>query len=126
MGYLGRPICAIDFDGTIRQGKRMTSKNNRLMPSCRWVLKKLFAKGVRFVVWTTRNDLDPVRKVLQDNKILQYFEEINENVKEIRWWKTRKIYADYYVDDLNLGGFPGWTKVFGMIMNDDYFTKVRG
>ena len=126
MGYLGRPICAIDFDGTLRQGKRLTSKNNRLMPHAKWVIKKLYERGVRFIVWTTRNDLDPVRDVLKANKIEQYFEEINENVKEIRWWKTRKIYSDYYIDDLNLGGFIGWLKVLEIVDQDDYFTKVRG
>jgi len=125
MGYLGRPIVAVDFDGTIRQGKRLTSKNNRLMVSCKWVIKKLHKNGVRLVVWTTRNDLAPVRKVLEDNKIAGYFEEINENIKEIRWWKTRKIYADYYVDDLNLGGFPGWLKVYGVVMQDSYFKNIQ-
>ena len=126
MGYLGRPICAIDYDGTIRQGKRLTSKNNRLMPHCKWVIKKLYARGCRFIVWTTRKDLSPVRENLKAHKILRYFEEINENVKEIRWWKTRKIYADYYVDDLNLGGFLGWYKVLEVVDQDDYFTKVGG
>ena len=113
------------FDGTLRQGKRLTSKNNRLMTSAKWVIKRLHKNGVRLIIWTTRKDLDPVREVLKANKIEQYFEEINENVKEIRWWKTRKVYADYYIDDLNLGGFPGWLKVFGVVMKDDYFTKVR-
>jgi len=126
MGYLGRPICAVDYDGTIRVGKRLTSKNNRLMPHAKWVIKKLYERGCRFVVWTTRKDLVPVRENLKAHKILKYFEEINENVKEIKWWKTRKIYADYYADDLNLQGFPGWLKLYGIVMKDDYFTKVRG
>ena len=125
MGYLGRPICAIDFDGTIRQGKRYGSKNDRLMPFCKFFVKKLYANGCRLIVWTCRKDLDPVRKVLEDNKILHCFEEINENVKEIRWWKTRKVYADYYWDDLNGGGFPGWAKVYGVVMKDSYFKNIQ-
>ena len=125
MAYLGRPILACDYDGTIRQGKRLMSKNNRLMPFCKQTIKRLYEKGCRFIVWTTRRDLNPVKENLKAHKILRYFEEINENVKEIRYWKTRKIYSDYYIDDLNLGGFIGWKKVYELIMQDDYFKKTE-
>ena len=122
MAYLDKPILAIDFDGTIRQGKRYNSKNNRLMPHCKFVIKKLYEKGCRLILWTTRNEesIDFVKGILKENNILQYFEEINENIKEIQWWNTRKIYADYYIDDLNLQGFPGWVKVYGVIMEKEF------
>lgn len=122
MSYLEKPILACDFDGTIRQGKRYGSKNKRLMPYCKEIIKKLYDKGCRLIVWTTRNEesLSFVREVLEENDILQYFEEINENIKEIRWWKTRKIYADFYIDDLNLQGFPGWLKVYEIIMEKEF------
>jgi len=122
MSYLEKPILACDFDGTIRQGKRYNSKNKRLMPFCKEIIKKLYDKGCRLIVWTTRNEesIDFVKEVLKENDILQYFEEINENVKEIQWWKTRKIYADFYIDDLNLQGFPGWPKVYEIIMEKEF------
>jgi len=124
-GYDGkkRPILAIDYDGVIRQGKRFLSTNERLMPHCKWVIKKLFEKGCRLILWCGRRDLMPVKENLLRHDILQYFEEFNENVAEIRWWKTRKVYADYYIDDLNLGGFPGWIKVYGVVIQDKYFKK---
>jgi hydroxymethylpyrimidine pyrophosphatase-like HAD family hydrolase len=125
MGYLGKPILCCDYDGTIRQGKRLNSKNNRLMPFCKEVIKRLYTKGCRFIVWTTRKDLSPVRENLKAKKILRYFEEINENVKEIRFWKTRKIYADYYIDDLNVGGLINWQKVYEIVMRDEYFTRTK-
>ena len=125
MAYLGKPILAIDFDGTIRMGKRYNSKNNRLMPHCKFFIKKLYEHGCRFILWTTRTEesMDSVREVLKKNNILQYFEEINENVQEIRWWNTRKIYADYYIDDLNLGGFPGWLETYDILM--EQFPKME-
>jgi len=51
MSYLEKPILAIDFDGTIRQGKRYNSKNNKLMPNCKSIIKKLYEKGCRLIVW---------------------------------------------------------------------------
>jgi len=125
MAFLGRPILAIDFDGTIRKAKRYNDKGTQLMPDCKKVIENLFYDGCRLIVWTTRNEdsLDFVKSVLKKHDILQYFEQINENVEEIQWWNTRKIYADYYVDDLNIGGFIGWLKVWEIVMQDEYFQE---
>ena len=127
MAFLKRPILAVDFDGTLRQGKRYDSKNKRLMPYAKEVIKKLYKEGCRLIIWTCRNEesLDFIREVLKANDISQYFEQINENIEEIQWWNTRKIYSDYYIDDLNLGGFPGWLKVYEVVMQDDYFKKEK-
>ena len=125
MAFLDRPILAVDFDGTIRKAKRYADKGTQLMPNCKKVIENLFYDGCRLIVWTTRNEdsLDFVKAVLKKHDILQYFEQINENIKEIQWWNTRKIYADYYIDDLNVGGFPGWLKVWEIVMQDEYFTR---
>jgi len=32
---------------------------------------------------------------------------------------SRKIDADIYIDDKNLGGFPGWTKVWEMLCPEE-------
>lgn len=127
MAFMNRPILAVDFDGTIRQGKRYDSKNKRLMPYCKKNIENLYYNGCRLIVWTCRNEesLDFVREVLRVNDILQYFEQINENIEELQHWNTRKIYADYYIDDLNLGGFPGWLKVHEIVMQDEYFKKRK-
>ncbi len=127
MAFLNRPILAVDFDGTIRKVKRYDDKGTQLMPDCKKVIENLFYDGCRLIVWTCRNEesLDFVKAVLKKHDILQYFEQINENVEEIQWWNTRKIYADYYIDDLNLGGFPGWLKVWEIVMQDDYFKERK-
>jgi len=127
MAYLNRPILACDFDGTIRKAKRYDDKGTQLMPDCKKIIENLFYNGCRLIVWTTRNEdsLDFVKSVLKKHDILQYFEQINENVEEIQFWNTRKIFGDYYIDDLNLGGFPGWLKAYKIIMKDDYFKKRK-
>ena len=127
MAFLGRPILAIDFDGVIRKAKRYNDKGMQLMPDCKKVIENLFYDGCRLIVWTCRSEdsLDFVKAVLKKHDILQYFEQINENVEEIQWWNTRKIYADFYLDDLNLGGFPGWQKAYEIIMEDPYFKERK-
>ena len=87
------------------------------MPYCKETLMDLHREGFRMILWTCRSMawLQTPIEFLQANDILQYFECINENVKEIVWWDTRKIYGDVYIDDLNLGGFPGWLKTYDML-----------
>ena len=127
MAFLNRPILACDFDGTIRKGKRYDDEGTQLMPNCKRIIENLFYNGCRLIIWTCRNkySLDFVKAVLKKHDILQYFEQINENVEEIQWWNTRKIYADYYIDDLNLGGFPGWLKAYEIVMQDEYFKERK-
>ena len=120
MAYRGRPILAIDFDGTIRKAKRATDKGFELMPDCEEVLKKLYDDGFRMILWTCRSPdwLEDVIIFLKRYGILQYFECINENVIDIVWWNTRKVYADKYIDDLNLQGFPGWMKTYRILTKE--------
>ena len=117
MAYQGKPILAIDFDGTIRKAKRATDEGCELMPHCKETLKQLYEEGYRMILWTCRSYawLEEVIAFLQKEDILQYFECINENVKDIIWWDTRKVYADRYIDDLNLQGFPGWVKTYAIL-----------
>ena len=120
MPYQGKPILAIDFDGTIRQAKRATERESILMPNCKEVLKKLHSEGFRMILWTCRSNawLESVIAFLIKEDILKYFECINENVKDIVWWDTRKIYADKYIDDLNLQGFPGWLETYRILKEE--------
>ena len=120
MPYIGKPILAIDFDGTIREAKRATERESVLMPNCKEVLKKLHSEGFRMILWTCRSNawLESVIAFLIKEDILKYFECINENVKDIVWWDTRKIYADRYIDDLNLQGFPGWLETYRILKEE--------
>lgn len=117
MGYQGNTILAIDFDGVIRKEKRALKKSDELMPYCKETLEKLHNNGFRMILWTCRSYLmiEEVIIFLKKYDILKYFETINENVTDIYWWNTRKVYADVYIDDLNLQGFPGWLTTYGVL-----------
>ena len=120
MAYQGKPILAIDFDGVIRKAKRATDEGYELMPHCKEILERLYHKEFRLILWTCRSEAwtETVIKFLKREDILKYFEQINENVIDIKWWNTRKVYADRYIDDLNLQGFPGWLKTYEILKEE--------
>lgn len=127
MAYQGEPILAIDFDGTIRIASRAIEKGFELMPDCKETLEQLWMEGFRLILWTCRKPewLEDVIIFLKRHDILKYFECINENVKDIVWWNTRKVYADRYIDDLNLQGFPGWQKTYKILHKEFKEGKCR-
>ena len=126
MAYQGKPILAIDYDGTIRKAKRATEEGNELMPHCKEVLEQLWLEGFRMILWTCRSPdmLEDVIIFLKKHDILKYFECINENVIDIVWWNTRKVFADKYIDDLNLQGFPGWMETYKILHKE--FKEGKG
>ena len=111
-------IIAIDFDGTIFKTDYPTIKE--VMPDARRVIRKLFDAGHIIIIWTCREMEEKDRAIcaLRTHKIPYHY--INENIpgKSIIYGNDcRKIGADCFIDDRNLGGFPGWKCV------ESYFFK---
>ena len=128
LGY--RPICAIDYDGTIRNGKRLRDEDNTIDPECIEAILELWAIGCHLILWTCREGelLEQAKENLKNNGIFYCFEEFNDNIGDLKeLWETnpRKIYADYYIDELNIGGLLDWEKVVEIIKQDEYFTKEK-
>ena len=93
-------IYAIDFDGTIVEDKypEIGKPNERLIS----YLKHLKKKGHTLILWTCRVDKDLDEAVEFCKSLGIEFDYINENAKEhIEKFggDTRKIFADYYIDD---------------------------
>lgn len=110
-------IIAIDFDGTIvedaypRIGKPMLFAFE--------TIKKLQEKGHRLILWTYRSGkkLDEAVAFCNDNGIEFYA--VNKNYPEEKFdgQISRKIHADLFIDDRNVGGFLGWTEIYQLIFN---------
>lgn len=102
-------ILAIDFDGSIvvhefpEIGPPMDDAFN--------VLKHFMMCGDRLILWTCREGvhLDKAISFCKENGI--EFEKHNENVIEHDYMSSRKVYADLYIDDRMIGGFPGWLRI---------------
>lgn len=123
-----RPIIAVDFDGTITKTNNYPFKPTLedLQDNCVAVLQHCKEHGFIIILWTCREGAflqDAVDFCKEVGIPIDY---VNENCKEVidSWGSTsRKIFANYYVDDLNLGGFPGWDYVAGILLEDRIFKK---
>ncbi len=109
-------IIAVDFDGTIvedaypRIGKPMLFAFESL--------KQLQMQGHRLVLWTYRHGkaLEEAVEFCRENGIEFYA--VNSSFEEEIFdgtTQSRKIHADVFIDDRNLGGFPGWGEIVQII-----------
>ena len=113
---MNNKIIAVDFDGTIVEDKY--PEIGKPMIFAFETMKKLQERGYRLVLWTYRHGkrLDEAVEFCRKNGIEFYavnssFEgEVFETENQ-----SRKINADLFIDDRNLGGFPGWGEVYEII-----------
>ncbi len=110
-------IIAIDFDGTIVEdaypgiGKPMLFAFE--------TIKKLQEEGHRLILWTYRSGkkLEEAVAFCSENGIEFYAVNKNYPEEEFDGEISRKIHADLFIDDRNVGGFLGWTEIYQLIFN---------
>jgi hypothetical protein len=106
---------AVDFDGTIVEHQYPAIGKEKLFAFR--TLKELEKRGALLILWTFRTgvELDEAVEYCRKNGIEFYA--INRNYPEEVPDDTvsRKIDADIYIDDKNLGGFNGWSDVWQTI-----------
>lgn len=122
-------VIAVDFDGTISTEPDM-GKPLVLQENCREVLSVLHDQGARLILWTCRTGkaLEEAMQFLHDEDMLYLFDVINDQLPEINAKYApdvaRKVGADIYIDDKNLGFISDWyhigavLRVKGVILND--------
>lgn len=97
-------IYAIDFDGTIVEDRYPLI--GELRPEAVKFIQELKEKGHIFTLYTCRHDeelLDALAFLCEKHIAPHY---VNCNVPElvVKYGDCRKVYADYYIDDHNVGG----------------------
>lgn len=113
----GELIVAVDFDGTISTDPNMaTLENLQLHPHCKRVLERMCDQGIRLILWTCRTGkaMEDAMTFLNDNGMLHLFEQVNDHISEIHDkypLASRKIAADVYIDDKNVGAVIDWIKI---------------
>lgn len=126
-------IIAVDFDGTIVEHKYPNIGAE--IPFAFETLKMLQEKGHQLILWTYRcgTELDEAVAYCKKNDLEFYA--INKNYPEEIFDDTisRKIIADIYIDDRNIGGLPDWGEIYARIMGveehpylQDSQTKAKG
>jgi hypothetical protein len=106
---------AIDFDGTIVEHQYPEIGKEKLFAF--QTLKELEKRGARLILWTFRTgkELEDAVGYCRKNGIEFYA--VNKNYPEEVPDESvsRKIDADIYIDDKNVGGFPGWSEVWQIL-----------
>jgi hydroxymethylpyrimidine pyrophosphatase-like HAD family hydrolase len=114
-----RPILAIDFDGTIVDNKYPAIGKPKLFAF--ETLKKLQKKGFILILWTYRDGRSLEEAVEFCRKQGIEFYAVNKSYPEEVYTEemSRKINADIFIDDRNIGGFLGWGKIYRELLGDD-------
>jgi hydroxymethylpyrimidine pyrophosphatase-like HAD family hydrolase len=106
---------AIDFDGTIVEYKYPDIGKEKLFAF--ETLRELQKQKHQLILWTVRTgkELDDAVQFCRERGIDFYA--VNRNYPEEIYDETtaRKIYADIYIDDRNIGGLPGWGEIWQML-----------
>lgn len=121
-----KPVLAIDFDGTIVENKYPSIGKPKLFAF--ETLKKLQKKGFILILWTYRDgeSLDEAVEFCKKQGIEFYA--VNKSYPEEVYKDdiSRKINADIFIDDRNIGGFLGWGQIYReLIGEDDDLKKLK-
>jgi hypothetical protein len=109
-------IIAIDFDGTLHTGE--WPGIGAPAPYAADVLQRLSAEGHYIIIWTCREGEKQTDMV---NWLIAHeipFNRINDNAPEqtaIFGNNCRKVSADIYIDDKQVGGLPTWNEIYDIV-----------
>jgi hypothetical protein len=126
-------VIAVDFDGTCVTHEY---PNVGLDVGASTVLKDLIAAGHKLILWTMRSgdELEQAKAWFAQKGILLYG--VNTNPTQFRWTKSKKAYANLYIDDAALGiplkmrpskcerPYVNWKEVRVLLENLGYLNKA--
>ncbi|NNK88463.1 MAG: hydrolase [Flavobacteriaceae bacterium] len=116
---------AVDFDGTIVENAYPRIGKPRLFAF--ETLKKLTEDGHRLILWTYRHG-DRLKEAVDFCKAngIEFYS-INKSFPEevFDGTQSRKILADLFIDDRNIGGVYGWGEVYQMLTNAEPPAKSK-
>lgn len=117
---------AVDFDGTI-----VTHKYPEIgeeIPFATETLKTLIREGHKIILWSVREGkmLDEAIEWCRRRGVEFYAvnkdypeEDVSKNM-----YFSRKLKADYFIDDRNIGGLPDWGTIYRIINERKTFEEI--
>jgi len=115
---------AVDFDGTIVENKY--PQIGKPIIFALETLKKLQEEGHLLILWTYRSGKELDEAVIFCKKNGLHFYAVNKSYPEEVFEETqsRKIQADIFIDDRNIGGLVGWGEIYQTLGKENiYATK---
>lgn len=114
---------AVDFDGTIVEHRY--PEIGKEIPFATDTLKMLIADRHKLILWSVREG-----KLLEDavnwcrERGVEFYavnRDYPEETSEGNQSFSRKLKADLFIDDRNIGGLPDWGMIYDMIKNHRKF-----
>jgi hypothetical protein len=111
-------LIAIDFDGTIVEDAYPNIGKPQLFAF--ETMKRLQNDGHRLILWTYRcgSKLNDAVVFCNENGIEFYAINNTFPNEEYDGKESRKIGADLFIDDRNIGGFIGWGKIYQLLTKE--------
>lgn len=118
-------IIAIDFDGTIVE--HQYPKIGKELPFATDTIKLLQRDGHQIILWTFRYGKELEEAVEFCRKKGLEFYAVNKSYPEEKYDASvsRKIHADLFIDDRNLGGLPDWGAIYQTISGKTTDTESK-
>jgi hydroxymethylpyrimidine pyrophosphatase-like HAD family hydrolase len=109
---------AVDFDGTIVEDEY--PKIGKPIIFAFETLKKLQENGHRLILWTYRKGraLEDAVKFCEKNGIVFYAVNKSFPEEEFDPKYSRKINADIFIDDRNVGGLMSWGEIYQQLIGE--------
>ena len=109
-------IIAIDFDETLHTGTwPQIGQPKAFAPD---TLRRLNEAGPYLIIWTCREgkeQTDAANSLLMQNIPLNRMNDNQPENTRKYGTNTRKVNADLYLDDRQLGGLPDWSIILDMV-----------
>ena len=119
-------IIAVDFDGTIVEHEYPKIGKEKIFAT--ETLRQLINDGHRLILWTVREGDLRDEAVEWCRKRGVEFYAVNKAFPEEKISKneqfSRKIKADVWIDDLNIGGLPDWGTIYRIITEKKTLQQV--
>ncbi|WGK65191.1 BT0820 family HAD-type phosphatase [Croceiramulus getboli] len=110
---------AVDFDGTLVENAYPAIGKPMLFAF--ETLKKLQEKGFLLILWTYRSGTQLEEAVAFCEKKGIEFYAVNKSYpeEEMSTKISRKIHADLFIDDRNIGGLMGWGEIYQLLIGTE-------
>lgn len=117
---------AVDFDGTIVTHEYPNI--GKEIPFAVQTLKMLQDDGHKLILWTVREG-DLLRDAIQwcREKGLDFYaanKDYPEEEEQNNNHYSRKLKADIWIDDRNIGGLPDWGTIYQIIKNKKTYEEI--
>ena len=115
---------AVDFDGTIVEDQYPAIGKPQLFAF--ETMQALQKERHQLILWTVREGKSLAEAVEFCKKNGVEFYAVNKNYPEeqLEENQSRKLNADIFIDDRNVGGFVGWSKVWEHLGNNPVEFKL--